>query len=323
MARVTHYDIGKVWQPQATFAVGTTNTDPTNLTVRQQDAAGTESVLLNNVLVSTLNPSSVPVAKTATGIFKLNPGITLTSAGHWFVRFEGTGAVTTAEEHEAVVDPSEFTSNAGIDTTALVSLADAKDWLNQQQIDTGEDLELVRLVNDMSSRFMEEAQREIRVYGTNPQVRTFDADKTALYRKIIWVGDLSSFTAVRILDRDGILVETVLTGDITPLPRNRPVWEPIRALRFSADVGGLREDYQIEVTGNWGFPSVPGNVRQAVLEAVAAARGRQVESYRQDLSSPGQQAAGTVVLLGTRPQIISLPPAAQAVAWYYRDQVIL
>lgn len=323
MARVTHYDIDDVWTPQATFTVGTTPTDPTNLTVVQQDSAGTETVLLNNVLVSTLNSSSTPVKKVSAGVFQMNPGVTLTSAGHWFLRFKGTGTAAAAEEHEAVVDPSEFTSNAGIDTTALVSLADAKDWLNQQQVDTGEDLELVRLVNDMSSRFMEEAQREIKVYGTNPQVRTFDADKTALYRKIIWVGDLASFTAVRILDRDGILVETVVAGDIVALPRNRPTWEPIRALRFSADVGGLREDYQVEVTGNWGFPAVPGNVRQAILEAVAAARGRQVESYRQDLSSPGTESAGTVVLLGTRPQIISLPPAAQAVAWYYRDQVLL
>lgn len=89
MARIEHKDILDRWTPQATFTVGGANTDPTNLTVRQRDPAGTETVLLNNVLVSTLTGVSAPVAKTATGVFRLNPGVSLTSSGHWFVKFEG------------------------------------------------------------------------------------------------------------------------------------------------------------------------------------------------------------------------------------------
>src|SRR5205814_10689902 len=98
--KIVHYPVGNLWQPQATFTVGGTNTDPTNLTVRQQDAAGVETVLLNNVLVSTLTGSSTPVAKTAPGIFKLNPGITLSAAGYWFVKFEGTGAALATKQEQ-------------------------------------------------------------------------------------------------------------------------------------------------------------------------------------------------------------------------------
>ena len=157
--------VGSLWTPQATFTVASVNTDPTNLTVRIQNAAGTESVLLNNVAVAGLTGASTPVAKTATGIFKLNPGVTLDASGYWFAKFEGTGTAQATIQEQVDVDPDEFTSNAGLDVRALVSLAEAKDWLRRLNVDVSNDLQIVRVINDISDRFHQEANREFKPFG--------------------------------------------------------------------------------------------------------------------------------------------------------------
>jgi hypothetical protein len=317
VAKITHYDVGDIWVPQATFTVGGVNTDPTNLTVRQQDAAGVESVLLNNVLVSTLTGASTPVAKTATGIFKLNPGITLSASGYWFVKFEGTGAAAATEQQQAIVDPDEFSLDAGVATYALVGLSETKAWLRQLNIDTSDDLSLVRVINDMSARFAEEAEREFKVFGTNPLVRTFDIDEQTIWARELRVGDLTSFTQVRILDELGNLIQTPALSDVISLPRVRRTWDPITTLRFTQNVTRFWSSYYpyvVEVTGNWGFPSVPGNVRQAVLDAVVSTMDRDVENYKEDL------AASAAVSGAAKDD--SLPGAAMDVALSYRDEMI-
>lgn len=335
--KLQHNDIGDVWTPQATFTVGGTPTDPTNLTVRQQDPAGVETVLANTVTVSGLNAGSTPVAKVSTGVFKLNPGISLNASGYWFVRFEGTGAAVAAEEFQTVVDPSEFTLDSGVTSRALVGLAETKDWLQVQNIDTGNDLDLVRVINDISDTFTQEAEREFKPYATNPATRTFAAPRggrrdpwyidgqymgdRATWRRTIRVGDLTSFTQVQIIDTDWTTVlETVALSKITALPMVRQPWEPIRALQLNTSVTQLSEDMRIAVLGTWGFPSVPGTVRQAVLDSVAAAMDRDVEHYRQDLTTPAQGEGGNVVIVGNQTgRLLALPPSAAATAWRFRD----
>ena len=328
MAKILHKDVGDLWsEPTATFKIGSTSTDPTNLTVRLQDSAGTESVLLNNVLVSTLNASSTPVAKTATGVFQLNPGVSLTSSGYWMVRFEGTGAVTAAEEHEVIVDPSEFTSNAGLSNRALVGLRETKDWLQQQQIDTGEDLELVEVINAVSDRFHEEAEREFRVdASTASATRTFFADDLAIKCGIIEVGDLAALgttPAVRILADDWTtVIATVSNSSLILHPEVRPSWAPARRMILNKSVLKPNAGYRIEVTGTWGFPAVPPTVKQAVKDSIAAIMDRDTEHWRQDVA-PQQAGEGTnVIVFGGRPLVISLPPAALAVAQRFQDGLV-
>src|SRR6266550_873447 len=317
--KIIHYDVGDLWTPQATFTVGGVNTDPTNLTIRQEDASGAQTILLNTVAVSGLNAGTSPVAKTGTGVFKLNPGITLSSSGHWFVKFEGTGAATATEQQEAIVDPDEFTLQAGIASYALVGLSETKDWLRHQNIDTSDDLALVRTINDMSARFAEEADREFKVFGTNPLVRVFDIDEQSIWRREISVGDLTSFTQVRIMDELGNVIQTPSLSDVISIPRVRRTWDSIRTLRFTQNVVRLWSGpypYVVEVTGTWGFPAVPGNVRQAVLDAVVAAMDRDVENYRDDLStlSSGAESGNVIVIGGGGARVLSLPPASIAVA---------
>jgi hypothetical protein len=335
MARIVHYDQGDLWRPTATFLVGSTPTDPTNITVRVKDPSGTTTV--HGPVSGATGGGSI--VRVSAGVFRID--ITLNDAGYWFARFEGTGAATATEEHQAIVDPSEFYETAQIGTRALVSLAETKDWLQHQSIDTSNDLELARVINDISDRFHQEAEREFKVDGTNPQTRTFIAEPVGRsrpwyidgdyvgdlnpYRRRIQVGDMAAMpTTVTLMDSDWTTVlETVALADITALPTPRRSGEPITALEFHSDVGSLSVGQRVAVTGTFGFPSVPGDVRQAVLDAIAATMDRDVEHYRQDLGSTGgqgqQSEGGTVVMVGrTGGRLLSLPPASQAVAWRYR-----
>src|SRR5262245_58926884 len=127
------------------------------------------------------------------------------------------------------------------------------------------------------------------------------------------VDDLVSFSQVRLLDRDWTtLIENVSLATITGHPMVREAWEPIRRLEFRFDVTPVREWMRVEVTGTWGFPAVPGNLRQAVLDAVAWVLDRDVEHYSEDLG-PSQE-GGNVVLIGQGQRTISLPLSALEVA---------
>jgi hypothetical protein len=336
MPQITHGDVGDNWVPQATFTVGGVATDPTTVTVKIRDPAGT---------ISTLGPVSGAtggggIVRVSAGVF--NTIVPITAAGYWYANFTGTGAAAAAEDFEYRADPSGFTSNWGLSTRALVGLGEAKDWLQSQNIDTAEDLDLVRVINDISDRFHQEAEREFKVDGTNPQTRTFIAEPLGNTRpwyidgeyqgdinptrRRIKIGDMASApTQVQLMDYDWTTVlETVALADITALPSPRRASEPITELEFHSDVTSLASGMRVAVTGAWGFPSVPGDVRQAVLDAVAAVMNRDVEHYRQDLGVAGMEGeAGTVVYVGRAGgRMLAMPPSATAVAWRYRASTI-
>ena len=138
-----------------------------------------------------------------------------------------------------------------------------------------------------------------------------------IWSRTVSVGDLAATpTLVRILDTDWTTpLETVAAGDITAHPMNREPWEPIQALELHSDVAALSPGMRLEVTGTWGFPAVPGNIRQAALDAIASVLDRDVESYSTDLAPMQAQGEGTnVIIMGRSPRLLSLPPAALAVA---------
>jgi hypothetical protein len=288
MARIEHKDVGDVWEPQATFTVGGTPTDPTNITAKYREPDGT--IITFGPVAGGTGGSGI--TRVSAGIFKFTTPIVLDAAGYWKARFEGTGAAAAAEDHELIVDPSEFVDNAGLSTRALVGLAETKDWLQGQNVDTGEDLELVALINDISDLFHDEAEREFKVSETNPQTRTFAVehmaspdywyidgdymgDRSTLSRRIS-VGDLvAAPTTVTIVDTDWTTtLETVSAGNMTMHPTVRESWEPITEIEFQNTVTSLRPGMRVNVTGNFGFPSVPGRVRRAVLEAIETATWR-------------------------------------------------
>jgi hypothetical protein len=324
--KIPHVDIGDRMTPQATWTVGGTPTDPTQIVVRQQDPAGTETYVTTASSPGALTTASTPLARMGAGVFKLNPGVSATSSGYWFFRFEGTGAAEATEEFQYVADPSEFSANGGLNFRALVGLAETKDWLNNNQIQTGEDIDLVRVINDISDRFYEEADgREFKNFDSTSSatLRTFSVDAGSFNFSPFRIGDLSTApTLVRILDKDGASRLSVPAGDIITYPRFRNPWQPVTHLQFTSDVLQPYGTDVIEVTGVWGFPSVPGTVRQAVLDAVAAAYDRQVEHYRQDYGQKTTGEGTNVVVFAGRPMLLSLPPGTVKEAQRYRDPLV-
>jgi sulfite reductase beta subunit-like hemoprotein len=178
---------------------------------------------------------------------------------------------------------------------------------------------------------MQEAQREFKPISTSPAARLFDVEPVGWRTGIVMLGDLASApTLVEILDTNwSTVLETVSAADYTLHPQIREAWEPIRRIEFNYGNGVtyLQRGFKVRVTGTWGFPTVPGNVRQAILDSVAWTMDRDVEHYRQDLGFSGATATpgagGTVVMIGGgRTRLTTLPPTAQAVAWSYRDLLV-
>ena len=312
MANTQIKNIGDRAQPQWTFTVADVPTDPTQIVVLQQDADGVETTLTTASNPSTLTTASTPLARMSAGVFKLSPGASLTEQGYWLFRAVSTGTAEAGPpDFVYKVGPSEFVDGAGLAGHALIGLQEAKDWLNQNNIETGEELELVRVINDVSQRIIEQSERELIRYDSTASATARSFDFTSW--PATCVGDLTSYTQVRFLNRDGTAVVTVAAGDIVDLPRNRRPWEPITHLRFTADVVRPDPDWALEVTGVWGFPSVPGTVRQAVLDSVAWVLDRDVEHYSADLGPQTGGAGQNIIVFGSRPQILSLPPPAEAV----------
>lgn len=319
MASIQHRDIGDIWTPQASFTVNSAPTDPTTLVTRLQNPAGT--ITTASYAVASLTTVSSPVAKTTTGTFVYS--VSLDMAGHWYARFEGTGTATAAEDHEVIVDPSPFYSNGGVSVRALVSLGETKDWLAEKQIDTSDDGKIIQGINAASERIMAVAGREFKASTTASQ-RTF-----SLYGWTkVDVGDLqtvsSASTSATITDFEtGATVRTLASTDYDALPYNRKSWQPVTTLKFrSQTASALGSGRLLNITGYWGFPSVPEDIKHATMDAVAYWLDRDVEHFRQDLGAGIGEAGQTVFVGGTAPTVFPLPPESYRIATSYTRKVI-
>jgi hypothetical protein len=91
------YDIGDVARVTMTFTVDDVNTDPTTITLKVKDPTGNKT---------TYTYALAEVTRSAAGIYYKD--ISIDEAGQWYYRWEGTGAVETAEENYFMVRESEF-----------------------------------------------------------------------------------------------------------------------------------------------------------------------------------------------------------------------
>lgn len=321
MAAIEHKDIGDIWTPQASFTVNGTPTDPTVITTRVEDPAG--ALTTASYTAASLTSASSPLAKTTTGTFVLSQSLNL--AGHWYARFEGTGTATAAEDHEVIVDPSPFYSNGGVSIRALVALGETKDWLAERQIDTSDDLKIVQGINAASERVMQVAGREFKPNTAGSSQRTFP-----LYGSCkVDVGDLvtissASTTATITSFETGATERTLASTDYDGLPYNRKPWQPVTTLRFrSAIRPALRSGNLLNITGYWGFPSVPEDIKHATMDAVAYWLDRDVEHFRQDLGAGLGEAGQTVFVGGVAPTVFPLPPESYRIAASYTRRLIL
>lgn len=320
--KIPHVDIGDRMTPQATFTVAAVPTDPTQIVVKQQDAAGTETTVTTASTPSALTTASTPLARMSVGVFKLSPGVAATLAGHWAFRFEATGTAESAEDFQYDVDPSEFYANAGLSTRALVDLREMKDWLQVANVDTSSDIEIVSTINSVSELAHNEAEREfMRADSTSSAtIRLFPVDQLAYQNGFVQIGDLSTTpTLVRILAVDWATPVGTIT-DYATWPRIREPWAPVTALQFKQSTLRPMPGQLIEVTGVWGFPAIPAYLKDAVKDAVAERLDRDVEHYRQELSpaaaGPGQN---VIVFGGSKPSFLPANPRSLSIFRSFRE----
>lgn len=146
-----------------------------------------------------------------------------------------------------------------LNTRALCTLDDLKLYLGQPDEVVDDDL-LIRLINAASDAIYTLTGREFKTIGTNPQTRTFDASE--IYANgFLYVGDYTDVTNIVVYNSSDDVVAT--DPDYIKLPRNRMPWEPYQAIRFKTQTVSST-DY-IDITGSWGFPSVPEEIRQACV----------------------------------------------------------
>lgn len=262
------------------------------------------------------------------------------TAGDYIGWFLGTLGGKTQRSPEFSIQIVDYV-NVALSTRALVGLRETKDWLENLKIDTSNDLKITSLINAVSEEAHRFTRREFKVSGTNPQTRiipVFQRGQTSPryidgqyvgdfsdYNRLIKLGDLaSSPSQVQILGTDwSTVLETVSSTNMFFLRDELdPVSGPIRWLYLNTAAYPLSAGYQVKVTGNFGFPSVPEDVRHAVMDTVAYRMDRDVEHPRETLAAiPGTNDA-SALLVAQQPRLISFPPEAFATLNRYRDPVI-
>jgi hypothetical protein len=163
---------------------------------------------------------------------------------------------------------------------------------------TIDDDDLADLIERVSDKIMDVAQREFVVDGTNPQERVFDVTAAAARDRELEIGDLADVpTTVTITDLEG--TETVADlGAVTCLPRRRESWQPIAALRFElhpVDLAAvLRAGFTVTVAADWGFPEVPPRIVHETIKTVYAWLAKDIGSYSKLFKEQNPQFAPTI-----------------------------
>jgi hypothetical protein len=264
----TRYDVGDVATVDASWKVNDALTDPATVTLRVLKPSGATATYVYG--------TDPEVQKSAVGSYYGQ--VTVDEPGVWSYRFEGTDPAPGVAAGELQVDPSPFYPDPL--SRALCTVQDVKQYVDAPD-DTKDGL-YARLINAASQAIHREAGREFKPVGAQPSTRTFDLPdlwqtrQRYGYSYDVEIDDLADLDTVAFADWYGNTV--TYAGTVTALPRNREDWEPITCLRFT---GGyyIPAEGTVAVTGTWGFPKVPEDIRQACVVTVATWDARDVSKF--------------------------------------------
>lgn len=156
----------------------------------------------------------------------------------------------------------------------LCTLAQVRAFLQKATTDTAEDAVISTMITRASAAIERFTEREFT--PTTGVTRTFEADNLAYLSLAPY--DLRSVTSVQV-DTDETAV-TLSASEYRLAPRPNPdgVYTAIRMAPLTAPTGDW-VNRQVQITGDWGFASVPEDVCHATVVTVAEWMRRDVQSF--------------------------------------------
>jgi gp6-like head-tail connector protein len=237
-----------------TFQVNGVNTDPTSVTLTVTDPTG-----------AVTTPA---VTKTGTGVYTAT--ISCTTDGIWVYKWDGTGAASDIQEGSWTVGPSTLSQR-------YCTVEELKSRLGIT--DTADNFELNRAVEE-ASRYVDEITG--RYFYRATDTRTYVPESISR----LGIDDLATTTGLAVKvdrDGDGTFEETWTLGtdyalEVAPGRYNTGAkGEPWPYTAIVVITGGKLFPFtwmwshldRVQVTGTFGWPAVPMNVREAALITAA------------------------------------------------------
>lgn len=161
--------------------------------------------------------------------------------------------------------------------STYITLNELKTALNIGTADTVDDDALTAAMSAAAGAVTAYCDRYFGQTGTigTPVARMYHPDD-----RVVYTDDLVSFSAVEYADADAQDWTSIGTAVVTPLPPNAATLEPAHpytALRAQSTAGWPDDDGWVRITGVWGWPEVPSQIKQAtLLQAVRLATSRSV-----------------------------------------------
>jgi hypothetical protein len=248
-------------------------------TSREATLTGVATGLAGTLTAKVINPpaGTVVVAETTSGITEGPTGTytwvftTPSTRGQYLIVWDYGGAEDPVEELEITATGLAAESSPG--AGALCSLEDVRDLLQTNDDNTDQDDVITDLIARASDAILFEFAREFAPAGDPGETRRFQMDLSAGLLDLAPY-DARAVTAV-VLDPDDDAVELETTDwRLGPLPSRHGVY---RYLRLTTSQGG--GIVEVDVTGTWGFATVPRQVRQAAALTVVTWMRKDVAAF--------------------------------------------
>lgn len=245
----------------------------------------TENITIDGVAFD-LSSSTVKFKMRAAGssTLKVDANATIVTAASGDVRYDWLDGdtdtagdylawweVTTGGKVQAVSEVFLEIRAHAPDSRALCTRADVIRLVPGYTDDPSTDGVIDDLIQAESQTWHTDTGREFVAIAAGSSSRLFDIDWPQSAARSVRIGDAATVTAVEIQNQAGDTLQTVASGDWVGLGlkgnRTREPWEPISILWFppsSSTAATAGAGYVVEVTGTWGFPAVPEDVRLAV-----------------------------------------------------------